>query len=186
MHPLPKRFFGESGIPCVFAVDDAGNTAIGWFIKQLGSYKFRATNGSVTKVVQLAQRADDVADLNHMPPGTCTILVEQFNGSPENIRHITETRCLTVQGNVFPWHPGEPTPRLAGILEPVLDISLGIALENGDFWMLEPLEGGRMGLDVNYRGYYLAEVTGYFELLQDGSLIDFEDDSGSLLLETAP
>src|SRR3569833_1472210 len=95
MRPLPPKFFGPSGIPCVFAVDDAGNTAIGYFIQQLGLYKFRATNGTVTKIVQLAQRAEDVVDLNHMPPGTCTILVEQYGGSPQNIRHITGTRCFT-------------------------------------------------------------------------------------------
>ena len=192
MRPLPPKFLGPSGLPCVFAVDDSGTTAIGYFIKQLGPFKFIATNGTVTKAVSLAQNPSDVADINNMPPGTCTIFVEQYGGSPENIRRITEYRCSTTQGNTFPWHPGEPTPALAGIVEPSLgEPPLGIALENGDFWMLEPTVSGKfthMGdvLNTNYRGYYIAEVTGYFELLQDGSTILLEDGSGLLLLETAP
>ena len=137
MRPLPQKFFGPDGLPCLFTIDDSGNTAVGYFVKQLGARRFVATDGSHTTVVTLAQTSDDVSSQSVMPVGTCTILVTQYGGSAENIRQITEYRCSTIQGSTVPWHADTPTPTLAGITTPVLDSGDSLLIESGDFWLLE-------------------------------------------------
>ena len=138
MRPLPSKFFGPSGLPCLLTIDGDGNTAVGYFVKQLGARRFVATvDGDTTFVVVLAQTSEDVASMSVMPVGTCTILVTQYGGSAENVRQITEYRCSTIQGNTVPWHAESPTPTLAGITTPVLDSGDSYLLETGDFWLLE-------------------------------------------------
>lgn len=180
MRPLPKKFFGPDGIPCVFTIDDDGNTDVGFFVKQLGDFKFVVSNGMITKIVKLAQHAEDVADLTHMPVGLCTILVEQLGSDPEYIRRITEYRCSTIEGNTFGWHPSDPTIHLGGIITPDLNPPIDpdggseILLETGDFWLRQ--DGSGWDLETLF----------FFFLFQNGGTLTFENETGVLLLEAAP
>jgi hypothetical protein len=136
MKGLPQKFFGPSGLPCVFSIDKLGNTSVGYIVKQLGTKSFLVTDGSASKFVRLAQTPIEVESyLSFLPPGIFTILVETFNGSIENVKNITEFKCATIQGNGYLWHNDSPVPGIAGIVTPSADPE--ILLESGDQWLLE-------------------------------------------------
>jgi len=119
MHPISSTFFGSSGIKCVFAIDDAGNTDVGYIVKQVGTRRFVITNGSVTKTCSLAQKASDVTSLTNLTPGLCTILLTPLGAStPEHIRYIAATKCVTIESNTYAWHLGSATPGVAQITAP--------------------------------------------------------------------
>lgn len=120
MKGLPTKYFGPNGIPCLFATDKSGNISVGYFVKQLGTFKFVASNGDVTMPVRLAQTSSEMANL---PFGLCTILVTALDEPTENIKYIVATRCTTVQGNDYPWHIGSPTFEFASITTPNVSIA---------------------------------------------------------------
>jgi hypothetical protein len=168
---LPNKLFGPSGIPCVFTIDDDGTTAVGYFTKQISAIKFWATNGTVHRVVTLAQNGGQVSDLTHMPPGICTVLVTPLGGETQHIRHITATRCLTIQGHGFPWHNADPTEHAAGITIPDFgggDETFFRLLEDGSKWLLET---GDDWLTQQAPPYLLMEDGGFLLLNENNRIV---------------
>ena len=108
MKSLPVKYFGPSGLPILFAIDESGTTAVGYLIKQVGVGRFWVTTGEGPHVeASLAQTSADVSNRNNMPFGTCTLLMQLVDGEPENVARITAYRCSTVQGNNYQWHTAE-------------------------------------------------------------------------------
>lgn len=176
MRPLPPKFFGPSGLPCVFTLDDeTGATAVGYLVKQVGTRRFVVSDGSVRRTVTLTRDLDDVADLTSFPPATCTILITLLDDTVEHIQYLTEFRCVTIQGTSIGWHTSAATSTIGTISIPVLDSGdHEILLEDGSFWLLE--SGAEW--DLNDVSYLL--------LFEDNDPMELEDDSGELLLQDAP
>lgn len=105
MRPLSTKLLGSNGISCVFS-NGQGSSNTGYFTKQLGTHKFVATDGTISKTVTLAQSADEVADLAALSAGLCTITCTSPTGQTEHIRYLTSKRCVTVEGNSYPWTVG--------------------------------------------------------------------------------
>lgn len=165
MKALPPKFFGPSGVPCVFATS-AGTTVVGYFTKQISAFRFIATDGAGhTAVVTLAQLQSQVDDVTNLPPSTCTILVQTLNGPTENISRISEYQCTTIQANVHAWHNNDPNAQLAGIVTPSVD--------SGDFFRL--LEDGSEWL-LETGSNWLTEQAGPYLLLENGGFLLLEDD----------
>lgn len=188
MKSLPVKYFGPSGLPVLFAVDESGTTAVGYLIKQVAADRFHVTTGDGSYVVaELATTLDQIADRNNMPFGTCTFLMGLLEGVQENVCRITAYRCSTVQGNNYQWHTAAPTTTVVSIIIPVLtdfvevgsasdstnatlaSVSYDRLLENGSAWLLETgdnwlLEQAGPYLLLENEGFWLLEGGGYFEL----------------------
>jgi hypothetical protein len=137
MRPLPPRFFGPSGIPCIFTIDDdSGATAVGYLVKQVQTRKFVVSDGSTTRTTMLAQTSDEISDPNNYPPATCSILLTLLDSTVEHINYLTEFRCSTVEGNLIGWHTDEPTETIGTVTTPSLGAD-DILLEDSSFWLLE-------------------------------------------------
>lgn len=120
MHALPPKLLGSSGLPCIFASDDSGTAAVGYVLKQLGTSRFQVTNGSVTKTCILTQTQADINGLpGQLAPGTCTFAL-WFNDNTEYVKYITETRCTTIDNNVYAWRLGSATDMIGQIVTPTL------------------------------------------------------------------
>jgi hypothetical protein len=95
---LPTKYFGPSGLPCVFASDDSGTPLVG-YLKKHGEHKFIVTDGTITKIVNLVQTSEDVADYTtHLPPNKFTILLQALGGPVEHVRKIAYDHCSTIDG----------------------------------------------------------------------------------------
>ena len=138
MRPLPPHFFGPSGIPCIFTIDDeSGATSVGYLVKQVQTKKFVVSNGSTTRTTRLAQTADEVSNPNNYPPATCSILLTLNDSSVEHITYLTASRCSTVEGSSIGWHTDSPTQTIGSITMPSLGGDGDILLEDSSFWLLE-------------------------------------------------
>lgn len=173
MKSLPQKFFGPSGVPCVFATN-LGTTVVGYFLKQLSDVRFIATDGTHKAVVTLAQTMEQVADITSLPPGTCTILIQTLNGPTENIKRVSEYQCTTVQANIHPWHNNDPNTEQAGVITPTLNTETFFRLmEDGSEWLLET--GDNWLLEQT--GPYLLLENGGFWLLEEGGFFELEGDA---------
>ena len=137
MHPLPPRFFGPSGLPCIFTIDDeSGATTVGYLVKQVQTKRFIVSDGSTTRTTKLAQTSDEVSNPNNYPPATCSILLTLEDSSVEHITYLTSCRCSTVEGSSIGWHTTEATQTIGTVTTPSLGVD-DILLESGDHWLLE-------------------------------------------------
>lgn len=171
MKSLPTKFFGPSGIPCVFSVDDSGNTVIGYLHKQLSNYSFIVTDGTTTKKAHFVQNPEDVVDLTHLPNNSFTITITPFGQDVEHISYLTYDKCKTIEGNGYYWHNNSPTEKLAGITTPIIRMETFFRLlEDGTKWLLET---GDKWLLQTAPPYILLETTGYL-MLENGGKIELE------------
>lgn len=172
---IEPRDFGPQGLPCIFTSDDeSGATVTGWLIKQLGDRRFKVTNGTITRVARLAQHAEDVADLNHFPPATMTILLTMADSSVEHIRYIQSFRCSTIEGQSRQWKStGDPHDQVGVITAHDDDSVDDILLEDGSYWLLE--DGRKWKLeDLRPLGDGFLLEQGDLWLLEDGTKWELE------------
>ena len=135
MRSLPSKYFGPSGLPCLFTVDDVtGETSVGHLVKQISQYRYIVSDGTTTRLAYLAQKPEDIANPNAFPPETFTIFLTLADGSVEQIKQISEFKCGTVQGTTIAWHTADPNESTGSITMPVLN---DILLEDGSYWLLE-------------------------------------------------
>lgn len=93
MHPITKKKFGVHGIAVMF---NNGTTVVpGYIVKQIGTRRYKVTNGTVTLVAVLAQTPELVAAL---PVGMMTISV----GS-EHVAKLFSKHARTVEGHIRTW-----------------------------------------------------------------------------------
>ena len=136
MKSLPTKFFGSSGIPCLFA-NSEGTPIVGYLHRQLGDYRFMVTDGSQILTCFLCQTSEQVASYtSSLPVGYFTILVGLEDGPIEFIRKITADRCVTISNIGYQWHNADPTSIVAGIITPSLGENF-LLLEGGGFLLQE-------------------------------------------------
>lgn len=103
MHPLNPHLYGVHGIAVRFY--NGTDVVDGYIIDQPGASEFKVSDGSVTKLVVLAESLDIINDLaSH--PDHCTIVVTPHGGSAEHVGRIWEYRVRTVEGHDYHWHLG--------------------------------------------------------------------------------
>jgi uncharacterized membrane protein len=96
MHPISKNFFGQYGIPCVYA------SGTGYIVKQLGTNKYLVSNGSSIVTCSLAQSSSDISDINNIPDGLMTILIANNGIVIENVNKL-QTQAFTLDENIYSW-----------------------------------------------------------------------------------
>lgn len=102
--PINKRYFGPptaDGSEIKVRFYDTANTAEknGWIVKQLGSKKFRVTDGVVTEDCFLSAN-DETA----LVAGNMTISVKDDAGNINQITKITGRVCTLETGVRIPWN----------------------------------------------------------------------------------
>ena len=100
--PLNKRYFGtptDGGdeIKVQFYDSTAGASKNGWIIKQLGSKKFRCTDGTNTDDCFLVDKASGA-----LAAGEMTITVDD-NGTARQVTKIAARKVTLDTGSVIPW-----------------------------------------------------------------------------------
>lgn len=155
MHSINSHFFGPSGIPCLFAADDDGNTEVGYITKQVGTRRYVVTNGVVTKTCTLARLESDVASEATMPVGLCTFLLSAFESLVvEHVHYLTATRCSTIEGNLYAWHLGDATETVAQITVPAPPLTTNLL--------------ARVMMD-NATGAFYDGISGTYKIVDTGS-----------------
>jgi len=104
--PLNKRFFGTPTAGGNEIKVKFFNTAPedGWIVKQLGSKKFRCTNGTDIKDCFLVDK--DAADLL---AGEMSMVVKDDNGVVKQVVKITARKVTVDTGESLPWNFSDAT-----------------------------------------------------------------------------
>lgn len=118
MRPINKRNFGATAGRLAVRFHDGSSVRTGWVLAQVGTSRYRITDGNTTKFATLCQTADQVtALLNGTGPAAsmrgnlCTIEITPHGGSVENVRKLTRTQAFTVQGSFVTWALGVASTR---------------------------------------------------------------------------
>lgn len=100
--PLNKRYFGEPTIEGKeIKVQFFNGTASvnGWIVKQLGSKRFRCTDGTLTEDCVLVNKASTA-----ITTGEMSISVKDDAGTVEQVVKISGHKVTTGAGQVLPWN----------------------------------------------------------------------------------
>ena len=100
--PLNKKYFGPpttAGKEIKVRFFDGTNDKIGWIIKQLGTKKFRVTDGSVIKDCKLVPV--DYTDIN--AEGEMSISVKNDAGTVVQVAKITGNLVVDETGGSIKW-----------------------------------------------------------------------------------
>lgn len=113
--PLPKKLFTELGLTpstkdgmqlnlsLTWIPGAPAATSSAWIVRQKGTSKFIATDGTYTGVIFL-QSAESLVNKE----GTATLQVTPFGKSTEHARSIQMHRVKTFEGNEYTWNPTVP------------------------------------------------------------------------------
>ena len=100
--PINKRFFGEpaaGGNEIKVRFRATGETeANGWIVKQLGSKKFRCTDGTNTEDCTLADKAQGT-----LAAGDMTITVKDDGGTARQVTKIAGRKVTLDSGTSIAW-----------------------------------------------------------------------------------
>ena len=101
--PINKRFFGEptvggNEIKVRFRATGEAE-ANGWIVKQLGSKKFRCTDGTNTEDCTLADKAQGTLDVADM-----TITVKDDSGTAKQVTKIAGRKVTLDTGESIAWN----------------------------------------------------------------------------------
>ena len=106
--PLNKRFFGtptEAGSEIKVQFHNGTASVNGWIVKQLGSKKFRCTDGTVIKDCFLVDK--QAADGNTPAPvtaGEMTITVKDDAGAFKQVTKISAKKVTLDTGATIKWN----------------------------------------------------------------------------------
>ena len=106
--PLNKRFFGtptEAGNEIKVQFHNGTGSVNGWIIKQLGSKKFRCTDGTVIKDCSLVDKS--AADANTpaaVTAGEMTITVSDNDGALKQVTKISGRKVTIDTGETVAWN----------------------------------------------------------------------------------
>lgn len=113
MRPIHKRNFGAKAGKLAVKFYDGSSVKTGWVLAQLGTAKYKITDGTTTVIRRLCQTTTEITALT---AGTgpdaayrtslCTIEITPHGGSVENVKRLHEKRALTVQGSTVSWKLG--------------------------------------------------------------------------------
>ena len=105
--PLNKRFFGTptaDGNEIRVQFNNGANSVNGWIVKQLGSKKFRCTDGTAIKDCFLVDKL--AADLL---AGEMSMVVKDDAGTVKQVVKITARKVTVDTGESLPWNFSDAT-----------------------------------------------------------------------------
>jgi hypothetical protein len=100
--PINKRFFGTptaGGNEIKVQFYDGADSKNGWIIKQLGSKKFRVTDGATTKDCTLVDKASAA-----LAAGEMTITVKDDSGTARQVTKIAGRKVTLDTGASISWN----------------------------------------------------------------------------------
>lgn len=100
MHPINKKYFGNGANSLSVQFHNGTAVTQGYIVKQLGTSRFRVTDGTVTRDVVLMP---DITDLNDLTDGFATIECYQ-NGVKKFVRTIQSQMLRTTDDTSISWH----------------------------------------------------------------------------------
>jgi hypothetical protein len=106
MHPVNKRNFGAKAGKLAVKFHDGSSVKTGWIVAQVGTKRYKVTDGTTTKIVTLAQTLAEVTALSTGPNTLCTIEITPFGGAVENVLKLDSVRAHTIQGSHVKWALG--------------------------------------------------------------------------------
>ena len=99
--PLNKKYFGEptpGGNEMKVRFNDGTGAVAGWVVKQLGSKRFRCTNGTLTADCLLVDKAQGDLLANEM-----SITVLDDSATPHRVVKIAAHTVTTASGTLESW-----------------------------------------------------------------------------------
>ena len=105
--PLNKRYFGEptaGGNEIKVQFHNGTASANGWIVKQLGSKKFRCTDGTNTKDCVLVDKASAA-----IAAGEMTITVKDDGGTARQVTKIAGRKVTLDTGASIAWNMSDST-----------------------------------------------------------------------------
>lgn len=136
MHPLNKKFFGNGPNALVVQFFNGSAVVSGWILKQMGSVRYRVTDGQTTKIVRLAQNDAEMSSLLNGSGSAaesrnalCTIQMKKPDNSIGYVRkfsanyvYFTDNAPFQRMRDVTPYSPpsGPPANALGLHGEPLL------------------------------------------------------------------
>lgn len=113
MRPINKRNFGATAGRLAVSFYDGSSVRTGWVLAQVGTVRYKITDGTTTKIATLCQTTDQLTALSagtgpaaSMRANLCTIAITPHGGSAENVRKLTQNQAFTVQGSFITWKLG--------------------------------------------------------------------------------
>ena len=113
MRPINKKNFGSTAGRLAIKFYDGSSVKTGWVLAQVGTSRYKVTDGTTTKVVSLAQTAKQVTALtagtgpdSAMRANLGTIEITPHGGSVENVNKLSGNHASTVQGSYVTWKLG--------------------------------------------------------------------------------
>ncbi len=113
MHPINKKNFGSTAGRLAIKFYDGSSVKTGWVLAQVGTSRYKVTNGTTTKIVTLAQTTTQVTALtagtgpdSAMRANLGTIEITPHGGSAENVKKLSGNHATTVQGSYVTWKLG--------------------------------------------------------------------------------
>lgn len=113
MHPINNKNFGAKAGKLAVKFYDGSSVKTGWILAQVGSSRYKVTDGTTTKIVTLAQSTTQVTALTagtgpdaSMRASLGTIEITPHGGSLENVKKLTQAQAVTVQGSFVTWKLG--------------------------------------------------------------------------------
>ena len=103
--PLNKRFFGtptDAGNEIKVQFHNGAASVNGWIVKQLGSKKFRCTDGTTTKVCTLVDELTGA-----IAAGEMTITVKDDAGAAKQVIKIAGRKVTLNSGESIAWNMSE-------------------------------------------------------------------------------
>jgi hypothetical protein len=100
--PLNKRYFGtptDDGNEIKVQFYNGAGSVNGWIVKQLGSKKFRCTDGTATRDCFLVDKASGALTAEEM-----TITVLDDGGTPRQVTKIAGRKVTLDTGASIPWN----------------------------------------------------------------------------------
>ena len=105
--PLNKRYFGEptaGGDEIKVQFHNGTASVPGWIVKQLGSKKFRCTDGTATEDCTLVDKASAA-----VAAGEMTITVLDDAGNPKQVTKIAGRKVTLDTGESIAWNFSDST-----------------------------------------------------------------------------
>lgn len=99
MHPINKKHFGPEDGKIAVRFHDGSTVVDGHIVKQLGTHKFRVSDGTTTVDAVLAPDASVAASLTS---GFFTIPVETSDGN-DYVTRLTASTAVTASGDAVSW-----------------------------------------------------------------------------------
>ena len=135
MHPINKTNFGAKAGKLAVTFYNGSSVITGWVLAQVGTLRYKVTDGTNVVIATLCQNANDLTALlsgtgpNAANQGSlCTIQLTPYGGSVEHVSKLNSVTAVTLEGSHVTWALGvTATAAGAGTIGLVVDSAPTVA-----------------------------------------------------------